>query len=272
MSSLREIRDHVASVRNTLKITSALKLVSSSKLRKAQKAIDTLLPYARALSGILESCNSGNLPLRPAHESHRAAVVVIAGNSSMCGGFNANVCRKALDVLRSARSGTDLFALGRKAAETLGREGYKSSVDAFELIARPSYEDASSLAKELWDKYDEVNLVYNHFVSTSRQEPTVESLFDFNLPDGSDAGGEDYIIEPGAEEVVKALLPKVVSLRLFSVILDSAAAEHAARMIAMQAATDNAEGLLSELTLEYNKGRQQKITSEILDLVGGSMS
>lgn len=276
MSSLREIRDHIASVRSTLKITSALKLVSSSKLRRAQKAVETLLPYQKTLSEILSSCNFEASDFKPAQSDGSAgkvAIVSIAGNSSMCGGFNANVNKKALEELHrmlDSDRGVDVYALGRKAADAMRRDGHPTVYDGFKLIARPTYEEASALALKLSSSYDDVILVYNHFVSTSRQEVRVESLFNFEGFSSVGEKDEDYIIEPGKSEVIEELLPKVISLKLFSAILDSAAAEHAARMIAMQTATDNGESLLSDLTLEYNKGRQQKITAEILDLVGGA--
>jgi len=275
MSSLREIRDHIASVRGTLKITSALKLVSSSKLRKAQRAVETLLPYEKTLSDILASCHfdASSIKKKQDEEGKKTALVLISSNSSMCGGFNVNAVKKALALLKGplAESAADVYALGRKGADSLRREGFTSRIDGFKLIAKPSYEEFAALAARLSDEYDDVILVYNHFVSTSRQEVLAESLFDFASFQNESVDDEDYIIEPGAREVIEELLPKVIALKLFSSILDSAAAEHAARMLAMQTATDNGESLLSDLTLEYNKGRQQKITAEILDLVGGSV-
>ena len=279
MSSLREIRDHIGSVRSTLKITSAMKLVSSSKLRKAQKAVETLLPYQREISSILSEltpCTEGpeiELDASPREVPSKRAVVVIAGNSSMCGAFNANVVKRALDVVRDA-PGADVFALGRKASEGLRHAGVTLKGDRSVLISRPSYDDIAAFAASLADAYDGVTLVYNHFVSTSRQEVVSDELpgqAGLPVPAAAKASCEDeYIVEPGVDEVVRELYPKSVSLKLFASVLDSAAAEHAARMIAMQTATDNAEQILSDLTLEYNKGRQQKITAEILDLLGGA--
>lgn len=284
MSSLREIKDRISSVKSTLKITSAMKLVASSKLRKAQKAIENLRPYERALQEILGSVGSAPLSL-PADDggdvvSPRTAMVLISSNSSLCGGFNANVIRKALEVA-SGCGGLDVYAIGRKGADAMRKAGVNLAGEYPELIAHPSYREASGLAASLSESYrsgfcGRVLLVYNHFVTTSRQEVVVEQYLP--LPDAGNSSWNDdssrardyYIVEPDPAAVVAELMPQVLSLKFYAAVLDSAAAEHAARTVAMQTATDNAQDLLGDLTLEYNKGRQQKITSEILDLLGGS--
>ena len=336
-------------MKSTLKITSAMKLVASSKLRKAQNAIETLRPYEEALQSILASASSGVRPAALGQESGRSqkeldddrvAVVAISSNSSLCGGFNANVIRKALEVVSDIASGaagsvagrvsgnasgdsaapSDLksagvtvFSLGRKMADAMKKAGYQSPADYNSLVAHPVYDDIRALAEELSGAYMEgrfsrVVLVYNHFVSTSKQVVVVEPYLPFgssqqsgqaedttasdirqSAGEGCESGFQGmsssetsghskdewmdyYLYEPDAGEIVKELLPKVVALKLFAAVLDSAAAEHAARTVAMQTATDNAQELLGDLTLEYNKGRQQKITAEILDIVGGSLS
>ena len=324
MASLREIKDRIGSVRSTLKITSAMKLVASAKLRKAQKAIEGMRPYERTLAEILAAIG----PLRPgvpiarrtsalpadagtgfgatnpaaaepsllgasgADKKGPAAIVAIASNSSLCGGFNANVIRKALDTIRSCEGEVEIYSIGRRMTDALRRAGYEVSGTYNELIAHPSYETAADLARRLAARYhsgelSRVVLVYNHFASTSSQVPTAETYLPFNealcfaRDDGGNVilserresknlSGTDYLLEPDAAALVEQLLPQVLILKFYAAILDSAAAEHAARVIAMQTATDNAEDLLGELTLEYNKGRQQKITAEILDLLGGA--
>ena len=321
MPSLREIKDRIGSVKSTLKITSAMKLVASSKLRKAQKAVETLRPYSEALGEILgeatgRSENPAACPRTTSLcSSHRCAalavppftrpraatvagdnnrispsarpvaIVAVSSNSSLCGGFNENVIKKTLELAREIGN-VEVFPIGRKMAEAVRKNGLKVVEDLSDMVAHPSYDQAAALSKRLAkafekDQYSEVLLVYNHFVSTARQEVLVESFLSAPASDGSadsadtPAGNavnseEIYIIEPGREEVEEALRPKVLSLRIFSMILDSVAAEQAARTVAMQTATDNAQDLLADLTLEYNKGRQQKITAEILDLVAGS--
>ena len=323
MASLREIKDRIGSVRSTLKITSAMKLVASAKLRKAQKAIEALRPYERTLGEILASLQYGGispeppaalkslsdfaskvpgpgrsadadfasleLPRGEGLQNHEGptAVVAIASNSSLCGGFNANVVRKALETIRGCEGEVEVYPLGRKMTDALRRAGYTADQDYNDLVAHPSYEQSSALARRLAERFERgelarVVLVYTSFVSASRQEPVAETYLPFdgtngvipgltrNLQAPPSSSVDDYILEPDAAALAAQLLPQVTLLKFHAAILDSAAAEQAARTLAMQTASDNAEDLLGELTLEYNKGRQQKITAEILDLLGGA--
>ena len=294
MSSLKEIKTRIGSVRSTLKITSAMKLVASAKLRKAQQAVAAALPYQEALSGVLSALladyaskeHEGGSPwdaFSAEREGGRIALVAFASNSSLCGGFNANAARGASAVLAGSPDAT-VFSVGRKMAEAMKRAGYPSPKDYAKLSEHPSYASAAALAEELTEgfldgRYSRVELVYNHFASTASQPTVRETLLPFAAHTEADPSCHfersreiyDNIVEPDTESVLSVLIPKVLKFKLYSVLLDSAAAEHAARTVAMQTATDNAEDILRELTLEYNKGRQQKITSEILDIVGGSM-
>ncbi len=334
MASLKEIKGRISSVGSTLKITSAMKLVASAKLRKAQQAIGNMLPYEKQLHRILvdlmaanaagsdsgspegngevhprfaaaeyrltPSGEPGGYSLLVAREVRRVAVVAFSSNSSLCGAFNSNVIRETLKVIGEYRAagvapeGITVYSVGRKMQDAMRKAGFPSPADYTRMADSPSYEAAASLARELLDgfvngRFDKIELVYTHFKSTSSQpvtrrtflplslsEPGVE-LNARKLPDvaeeemPSPRNPEDLIIEPSAGELLEVLLPKVVRLGIFTTLLDSNAAEHAARTVAMQTATDNGNDLLQELTLEYNKGRQQKITSEILDIVGGSM-
>ena len=378
MASLRETKDRIASVRGTLKITGAMKLVASAKLRKAQQAVEAMLPYQQelmrtlrlveaalrpddwvafrdgvpgdpsALSGVDSEARaayrgvsgsdgpvsgspvsngavfggtfSGD-PVSGAQVRPCVAVVAVASNSSLCGAFNANIVRSTtqlISALKKEGREVALFTVGRRVTDAFRRQGFELPDDRAALVAHPSYEAAVDLARSLADGYAEghyerVLLVYNHFVSTSTQQVCTETYLPFALPgaaascagpmgssilsgaaascsgsmgssilsgsvpghsdavlDGAEAAPEAFLFEPSAAQVRDTLLPQVMRLKIFTVLLDSVAAEHAARTIAMQTATDNAESLLADLTLEYNKGRQQKITSEILDLVGGA--
>lgn len=282
MSSLREIKDHIGSVKSTLKITSAMKLVASSKLRKAQNAIESMRPYEEALRYALSAARGIAHPVvvkRPEAEDDgntvagKTAVVTISSNSSLCGGFNANVIRRTLAEIGGAGNAV-VFALGRKVADAVKKAGVPSERDFSDVVAHPSYEAAAALADELSRRFisgefSNVILVYTHFISTSRQEVVTERYLPFEQFEGEMAEQADYIVEPSPEEAVEYLTPLVLGLKLYAAVLDSSAAEHSARTIAMQTATDNGNDLLAELTLEYNKGRQQKITAEILDLIGG---
>ena len=221
--------------------------------------------------------SEGALPF-PADRVTPTAVVAIASNSSLCGGFNANVVRKALETIRGCEGAVEVYPLGRKMAEALRRAGYTADRDYNDLVGHPSYEQSAALARSLAERFERgelarVVLVYTSFVSASRQEPVAETYLPFSASYAGLTGEspeEEYLLEPDAAALAAQLLPQVMLLKFHAAILDSAAAEQAARTLAMQTATDNAEDLLGELTLEYNKGRQQKITAEILDLLGGS--
>ena len=297
MPSLKEIKGRIGSVKSTLKITSAMKLVASAKLRKAQQTIEGMRPYERKLqeilSRVMEQCGpaaslSGAYARKEMQDEEgvaprqKVAMVAFASNSSLCGAFNANVVRLALETLRSYENAdVTVYSVGRKMAESMKKVGKPSPEDFQKLADKPAYAPAAELAESLMEAYregrlDRVDLVYNHFVSSGKQVPVRETLLPMGEIPGSVISSEakesdiDYILEPSASELLEDLLPKSLRLKFYTALLDSNASEHAARTVAMQTATDNGEDLLQELTLQYNKGRQQKITSEILDLAGGS--
>ncbi len=212
-------------------------------------------------------------------EIGRVAVVAWSSNSSLCGGFNAAVIRKTLAVVKKWEqegAKVTVFSVGRKMAEAMRKAGHPTPADYTKLADSPSYDGAAALADTLIAAFDEgrfdrVELVYNHFRSTASQPTQYEVYLPFSadsLPEGDPV---DYIVEPSREELIAQLVPTFQRLRIYTTLLDANAAEHAARTVAMQTATDNGNNLLQELTLEYNKSRQQKITSEILDLVGGTL-
>ena len=289
MASLKEIKGRIGSVQSTLKITSAMKLVASTKLRRAQTAIENMLPYDRQLSTILHNFLASGVtvesPFTEERPVERVAVVVVASNSSLCGGFNSNIIRKADSVLADYvhKLGKDrllVFPVGRKVAQALGKR-FDLSED-FKMIGdKPAYKQASELAEHLMNLFlqketDRVELIYTHYKSTSTQIVIHETFLPLALNSGSEgeesASAQDYIVEPSPEELVARLLPKTLRMKIYTILLDSNASEHAARTVAMQQATDNANELLQELNLMYNKGRQQAITSELLDIIGGSMN
>ena len=286
MASLKETKGRIASVKSTLKITSAMKMVASAKLHKAQNAIENMRPYERKLREMLSLLlHSASVPVASVGHSSAGtvAIVAVASNSSLCGGFNGNVVREVkarVAALKAEGYDVEVLSIGKRVADPLKKAGFPSAEDWNELVAHPSYSMADDLAKMLQKAYDDgkyarIELVYNHFVSVGTQKVVCDTYLPMAplTADGDTTREwpEDLIIEPTPEEMLADLLPRVRSLRIYTVILDSVAAEHAARTVAMQTATDNGENILQELTLEYNKGRQQKITSEILDIVGGSM-
>jgi F-type H+-transporting ATPase subunit gamma len=308
MSSLKEIKTRIGSVKSTLKITSAMKMVASAKLHKAQSAIGNKLPYEqklhRMLAGMLqdddlqkalkEELGFGSGDRSPVtlqdtsidaiphkEDVSRVAVVVFSSNSSLIGAFNANVIKKFNEAMRLLASNgytqedIDIYTVGRKIADSVKRDGYRSYKDLPDLSDKPDYEKASDLAFELVERFSEgevgqVILIYNHFASMSSQPSVRENYLPMALNDLNESSDPvDYILEPDPLTLVKDLLPLVLNMKIYTVALDASAAEHAARTVAMQVASDNAKDLISELTLVYNKGRQQAITAEILDLVGG---
>jgi F-type H+-transporting ATPase subunit gamma len=296
MPSLKEIKGRIGSVKSTLKITSAMKLVASAKLRKAQQAIEGMRPYERKLQEMMErlAAQAGGLSgvftrQRPEVKDEDAvpapekvAIVAFASNSSLCGAFNANVVRLTLDTVKSfGDADVTVYGVGRKMADAMRKTGHPSPADYQKLADAPSYAPAADLADSLIEAFrdgrlDRVELVYTHFVSSGKQVPVRETLLPMTPVISSGAEGEveksnrDYILEPSAKALLEQLLPKSLKLKFYTALLDSNASEHAARTVAMQTATDNGEDLLQELTLQYNKSRQQKITPEILDLAGGS--
>ena len=296
MPSLKEIKGRIGSVQSTLKITSAMKLVASAKLRKAQQTIEGMRPYERKLQGMLEHLVASGAKLSgeytrtpaagPDAPTQRIALVAFASNSSLCGAFNANAVRLTLETIRSyGEADVTVYSIGRKMADAMRKAGKPSPADYQKLADKPAYAPAAELAEKLMADFlagrlDRIDLVYNHFVSSGKQVPVRETLLPMGdvvpsedssvIPSEAKESEVDYILEPSASALLAHLLPKSLRLKFYTALLDSNASEHAARTVAMQTATDNGEDLLQELTLQYNKSRQQKITSEILDLAGGS--
>ena len=297
MASLKEVKTRINSVKSTRKITSAMKMVASAKLHKAQGAIENMLPYERKLNKILTNFLSADLPVESpyikAREVKRVAIVAFSSNTSLCGAFNANVIKMLLQTVGEFRTlGQDnilIFPVGKKVDEAVKRLGFEPQETSPTLSDKPSYQDASELAHRLMEMYvsgeiDRVELIYHHFKSMGVQILLRETYLPIDLTRVVDEeekqkeeevqGGEianDYIIEPSAEELIANLIPTVLSQKLFTAAVDSNASEHAARTLAMQVATDNANELIQDLTKQYNKSRQQAITNELLDIVGGSM-
>lgn len=290
MASLKEVKTRIASVNSTRKITSAMKMVASSKLHHAQLAIERMRPYERQLSHIMSTFVGSmegeiDTPYAGEREVKRVAIVLYTSNSSLCGGFNANVIKAFNRKVEAYRQqGIDIvsvYPLGKKAYDAVVKAGFTPSADYAALLDHPSYEKAAEVAAEIMESYaegeiDRADLIYHHFKSAGSQILTEEEFLPIKLQTADDASTShttqlDFIVEPSKEEVISQLVPKSLHLKLFTALLDSLASEHAARVMAMQVATDNADELLRELTLTYNKTRQQAITNELLDIVGGSM-
>lgn len=321
MPSLKEIKTRIASVQSTRKITSAMKMVASSKLHHAQTAIQNMLPYENLLEHILKSflvsmpdAAEGDLT-EERKDIKSVALVVYSSNSSLCGGYNNNVIRKMQHAIDGYHAKgikkITIYPIGRKIAEKVKSLGLKSAGDFVDLADKPNAAECRDIAQELMEKYtkheyDKVELIYHHFKSAGSQVLTrrnylpvdlsTETIGAYNDRDLSSnlataksqeylrkngkttdkvtseaiPLNDDFIVEPDLKTVLDELVPKALDLMIYTALLDSNASEHAARMVAMQAATDNADELLKDLNLQYNKSRQAAITSELLDIVGGS--
>ena len=297
MASLKEVKTRINSVKSTRKITSAMKMVASAKLHKAQGAIENMLPYQKKLNKILTNFLSADLPVESPYikvrEVKRVAIVAFSSNTSLCGAFNANVIKMMMQTIGEFRTlGQDnilIFPIGKKVDEAVKRMGFKPQETSSTLSDKPTYQEAAELAHRLMDMYvagevDRVEIIYHHFKSMGVQILLRETYLPIdmtNVVSEEDRKNKeeveehetvnDYIIEPNVEELIASLIPTVLSQKIFTAAVDSNASEHAARTLAMQVATDNANELIQDLTKQYNKSRQQAITNELLDIVGGSM-
>lgn len=320
MPSLKEIKNRLSSVNSTRKITSAMKMVASSKLHHAQTMIENMLPYETLLEHILKTFLASEIDARTVLNEvrpvKRVALVVYASNSSLCGGFNANVIRLLQHVVDEyAELGKEnivVYPIGRKVAEKAVKMGLNVAGDFTALAEKPNANDCITIARELGEKFiggefDRVEMIYHHFKSAGSQILTRKPFLPIDIEEELKRDHErdltsnvttkkaqeyikrkeeekkceekeavplndNFLVEPDMNTVLTKLIPKYLHLMVYTALLDSIASEHAARMVAMQTATDNADEILRELNLQYNKSRQQAITSELLDIVGGSIN
>lgn len=290
MASLKEIKGRIASINSTLKITSAMKMVASAKLHKAQERIEGMLPYeerlTRMLHHFLQTDMEVQSPFAERREVRHTSLVVFSSNTSLCGGFNANVVRQMHDWLHAHASGqgmdaVSIYPVGRKVADAVRKCGYTPMGDYTHMADKPNYAEAEQLAEELSKRFlsgatDRIEVLYHHFKSAGVQELKTDVYLPLDItPQAEEQEGTvlpDYLFEPSREEVLNRLLPEVLKIKIYTMLLDSNASEHAVRSMAMQTATDNANNLIQDLTVMYNKGRQQAITNELLDIVGGTMA
>ena len=322
MPSLKEIKGRIASVNSTRKITSAMKMVASSKLHHAQVAIQNMLPYETMLEHILKSFLAAEAEAHTVFDKvrpvRRCALVVFTSNSSLCGGFNGNTIKMMTHVVDDyareiGRENVEIYPIGRKVYEKAQKMGLNVQGEFSALADKPNANDCIKIAMELGKKFydgeiDKVELIYHHFKSAGSQILTRKTFLPIDLESELNADHErdltsiiatkesqeylkkrgerqqekekesvkplndNFLVEPDMDTVLSQLLPKYAHLLFYTALLDSNASEHAARMVAMQTATDNADELLRQLNLQYNKGRQQAITNELLDIVGGSVN
>ena len=321
MPSMEEIKNRIASVRNTRKITSAMKMVASSKLHHAQQMIENMLPYENLLEHILKTFLASEADAQSVYSEprpvKRVGLVVFASNSSLCGGFNANILKLMQQAISEyehlGKENIVIYPVGRKVAEKVAKLGFKAAGDFTALADKPNSAECIRIATELGflfrtGELDRIELIYHHFKSAGSQVLTRKTFLPIDVESELKADhdrdltsiiatkesqeylkkrgerqsdrkeeevkplNDNFIVEPDMNTVLTQLLPKMAHLMLYTALLDSNASEHAARMVAMQTATDNADELLRQLNLQYNKSRQQAITNELLDIVGGSVN
>lgn len=320
MPSLKEIKTRITSVNSTRKITSAMKMVASSKLHHAQVMIGNMLPYETMLEHILKTFLASEADATTIYSVERpvkrVALVVYSSNSSLCGGFNANVIRLMQQVVAEyehlGKDNIIIYPIGRKVGEKAAKLGFAVGGDFTEMADKPNVKQCIDMARELGEKFvngeiDRVEMIYHHFKSAGSQILTRKTLMPIDITSELNRDHErdltstiatkksqeylrknahksnseqeevkplndNFIVEPDMDSILEILIPKLAHLMLYTALLDSNASEHAARMVAMQTATDNADELLRELNLQYNKSRQQAITNELLDIVGGTVN
>jgi len=281
MANLKEIRNRITSIGSTMQITSAMKMVSAAKLKKAQDAITAMRPYSNKLTELLQNLSAtldgeaGGV-YASTREVNKVLLVAITSNRGLCGAFNSSIIKKSIEIINDDYSDAevDIYAIGKKGNDLLSKE-YNVVANKSELFDELTFANAAVIAQELMENfaegtYDKIVIVYDKFKNAATQIATVEQFLPIVAAEKDTNTNLDYIFEPSKEEIVQGLIPKSLKTQLFKSVRDSFAAEHGARMTAMHKATDNATELRDDLLLTYNKARQAAITNEILEIVGGA--
>lgn len=284
MAGIKEIRNRIASVASTQKITSAMKMVSAAKLRKAQQAVLQMRPYSDKLQEILQNVsnglesNEGN-PYSVVRPQNKVLIVAVASNSGLCGGFNSSIGKTVVTLAQNDYAGcnVDVFAIGKKVADSMKSKGIVPQKVFAEIFDKLTYDESTKISSELMESfasgaYDKIVVVYNKFKNAATQIITTSQYLPIEQTEASTSKkiNYNYIFEPNKEYIVNELIPKSLRTQFYNVLLESFASEHGARMTAMHKATDNASELLKELRIEYNKARQAAITNELNEIVSGA--
>ncbi len=281
MANLKEIRNRISSVSSTMQITSAMKMVSAAKLKKAQDAITAMRPYANKLTELLQSLSAtldgdSGSKFATQREVNKVLIVAITSNRGLCGAFNSNIIKEVSRLANDqyANQEVSYLAIGKKANDALSKSG-DVIANKSEVFDSLSFDNIATIAEMIMDKFvegefDKIELVYNKFKNAATQIVMTEQFLPIVPMEGETSNNLDYIFEPSKEEIVETLIPKSLKTQLYKAIRDSFASEHGARMTAMHKATDNATELRDQLKLTYNKARQAAITNEILEIVGGA--
>lgn len=281
MANLKEIRGRISSISSTMQITSAMKMVSAAKLKKAQDAIVMLRPYSEKLQELIENVNTSSDPEKLSIYAQKRVVkkilfIAITSNRGLAGAFNSSIVKELNHQINiNSDMEIEVITIGKKVFDVV-RRARNVYANYSEIFDKLSFESVSAVAHTVMDdfvkgKFDEVYLIYNKFINAATQEVQTEKFLPISMPEGEDSGIEtDYIFEPSKAEILDNLIPKSIKTQLFKAVLDSVASEHGARMTAMHKATDNAQALKNDLVIYYNKARQAAITNEILEIVSGA--
>lgn len=281
MANLKEIRNRITSIGSTMQITSAMKMVSAAKLKKAQDAITAMRPYSSKLTELLQSLSAtldsdAGGAYSKQREVKKALIVVVTSNRGLCGGFNSSIIKETTKTIEENYQGVDvdLLTIGKKGNDILSKS-YNVLESRNDIFDDLTFDNVAEVAHKMMDlyvdgTYDKIEVIYNRFKNAATQIPQVEQFLPIKPVEGDVDTNLDYIFEPSKEQIVLELIPKSLKTQLYKSVRDSFAAEHGARMTAMHKATDNAKELRDELLLTYNKARQAAITNEILEIVGGA--
>lgn len=280
MANLKDIRDRIKSVKSIQQVTKAMKLVAAAKMRKAQERMEQARPYeenlANMISSLISNIDESSSPLFQSKKSKRELLIVVTSDRGMAGAFNANIIRKAEErVVLLGKENIDLFFIGKKGSDHFKSRGY-DIVDSYNDFWNDlNFTDAMKFSSDVINKFLEndigkVNVVYNWFRNVAVQEARLENFLPIAFENKSNFSNDDQLFEPSKKMIVKSLIPRHLNFQIWKYLLESYASEQAARMVAMDNATENGKDLIKDLTLDFNKARQAAITKEMLEIVGGA--
>tara|TARA_B000000460_G_scaffold70456_1_gene48686 strand:- start:204 stop:1067 length:864 start_codon:yes stop_codon:yes gene_type:complete len=280
MPSTKELRARIRSVTNTAKVTGAMQLIAASKMRRAQEQVSKGKEYSKTLNKLLSTLSSSvdstevNIPLLEKREVKNKLLIMITPERGLAGALIGNINRKVIGSINNSKEPYKVLSIGKKGSRFLASRGFEI-IDQIVINDRPELSDTLNVSELVIDgfikeNWDQVDIAFSEYISTTSQKPTLRTILPITRDEESDVNSNvDYIYEPSPQEVLKEITPKYIRSQIFQSVLEAFASEHSARMVAMQNATDNANELIDVLTLDLNKARQETITAELLDLIGG---
>jgi len=280
MPNLRELRSRIRSVESTSRVTKALQMIAAAKMKKAQDKVTDGRSYGKKLNGILTNVYRSNPEIFEQFKNNNTSknlILFITPDRGLCGALVSNIFRAATNYLSEDNSDKEIVVIGKKGKSLISKSKDKE-FKSYRISDMPTFDEVSHITKSIADKYvsgevSEINLIYSEFISTAIQKPKIKKLMPVQITEDLQEGNSsEFIYEPNLDEVSNALMPRYIEQNIYNAVLDSIASEHSARLVAMQNATDNANELKQDLTLDMNKARQEQVTSEILDIIGGALA